>query len=169
MLRQAVALTVVGLLCSCSSARKQETAAEAPETIVPVEKDYRVSFDAAWSTVEDMLEQNGMPIELTDKDNGVVITGFMGGDVDDGDFVEKETPLAGHGRRWIEETRYKLRIQLVPLSDEQTRIQITAFIQGKYSWASARRYREGSWYDMLSTGGVEQNMHEELVARLGDG
>jgi hypothetical protein len=166
MLRMVVTLLVC-LLWSCSSAPKPETKVKEPDPIVPVERDYHVSFDAAWSTVNETLEQYAMPIELTDKDNGIVNTGFIGGDVSDGDYVREKT-TTGHGRRWIEETRYKLEIRVVRLSKEETRIQITALIQGKYSWANGNRYREGSWQNLISTGGVELDMQEEISARLSE-
>jgi hypothetical protein len=161
-----VLLTCVGLVCACSSAPKPETGTDEPDLIVPVEKDYRASFDAAWSAVEDMFDDQEVPVVQVDASEGTFKTDYLYGDLRDADYINTRSTMYRHG--WVEETRYKLDVTIVRLSEGETRIIIEAQFQGKLAstdWTHSR-YREGAWYDFQSTGGVELDLHEEIAVRL---
>ena len=129
MMKIVVTLLCAGYLWSCSSAPKPETATEEPSPIVPVERDYGVSFDAAWSAVNDIFEEDEVPVEQADEYSGAIKTDYLYGGLNDDDYINIRSTM--YKRSWVEELRYKLEIKFVSLSNEETRIIIEARIEGK--------------------------------------
>ena len=166
MPRITIVLLVVVCLSSCYSKSTPETDTEDPNPTGPISREYKVPFEVAWDAVQDVLDEYSVPVELIDKENGLVKTGFMSGNLTDNDYVA--TIDVSRGRRWIEETRYKLELHVMARSNGHTEIQVISLIQAKCSTSSrdGSRYREGMWYEFNSTGGIELQTLEDIAAQL---
>jgi len=166
MPRITIALLVLVCLTSCYSKSPPETDTEDLDPTGPITREYKVPFDVAWDAVQDVLEEYSVPVELIDKENGIVRTEFMYGDLTDNDYVA--THDFTRGLRWIEETRYKLELYVIARSNGHTEIQVLSLIEAKCSRSTrdGARYRGGMWYDFGSTGGIEMQTHEDIATRL---
>ena len=161
-----VALLVLVCLTSCYSKSPPETDTEDLDPTGPITREYKVPFAVAWDAVRDVFDEYSIPVELIDKENGIVRTEFMYGDLTDNDYVA--THDFTRGLRWIEETRYKLELHVIARSNGHTGVQVLSLIQGKCSVTAGdgSRYREGMWYEFVSTGGIELQTLEDISARL---
>lgn len=150
-------LLATSLAAGCASAPEQK-AAPHDNTVL-----FLSSFGRVWDAFTTTIEEDSIPIDTMDWEQGLITTRFVNYSVGQKTHRDLMTiavkPAEPRLAIWSQ-AGYTLSIHLAAVSDLSTRVQVSAHIEAYNQNVTSQ------WHECASKGVIERNLLEKVKARL---
>jgi hypothetical protein len=141
-------------LCACAGSRHEPPASLEP-TGSAIDGLFGAPAADARRALTAVLRARRVDIELDDATRGIITTGFAVAPAGVDDMA------CTGGGAWVDQVRYRFRIEIASRGRTLTRLRVYADVQGNVRHADG-----GAWVDCTSTGQIERDLLDAIQEAL---